>query len=167
MVRKIIAAVLCIAVILAVPIAASAAEIPVYAGNISTTELTYFKDIANKVVGINDKYVFFRTDQYNYLLLVGNISYDGEKFVIGDKCHQYLLNTKTTPYSYSYVFDPPFDNFTITPNKNLVYSNLGHYPDLIERSNYYEIATLILLLAVVCIYLFRSIFSFCLRRRVY
>lgn len=156
--------ILCIAlaVFLAVPITASAADI--YDGNISSTYTTIFKDIADKEVGFNEDYVYFRSDQYEYTLAVGKFSIENGVISADGDTRLYIINTESNSYNSAYEYSVSTDSsFNLTVSNQLIYSNLGHYPDLIERSNYYDIATLILLLTAICLYLLRSIFGFSLR----
>lgn len=164
MVRKILTCVLLLAVISAVPISASAATI--YEGNISSSYTTIFKDVANKEVSFNEDYVFFRSGQYEYSLVIGDLTFENGNFSSNGDVRIYLIDTESNSYNSSYVYSVSTESsFNLTVSNQLIYSNLGHYPDLIERSSYYEVATLILLLSAVCLYLLRSIFGFCLRYR--
>lgn len=163
MVRKIIIFLLALSLI-SVPIQASAAEI--YDGNISSTYTSIFEDVANKKVGLLDDYVFFRSGQYTYDLVVGDIEFSSGKFVSNETVQIYSISTESSGYNSSYVYSTTSqDGFSLSPTNQLIYSNLGDYPDLIERSNYYEVFIALLLLVALCLYLLRSIFSFCTRRR--
>ena len=155
MVRKIILC-LCLSVILAVPITASANEI--YEGNISSSYTTIFKDIAEKEVGFNEDYIFYRSGQYEFSLVVGDIAINDGVIASNGEVRIYAISTNSNYNSiYEYSVSSS-SSFSMSISNELIYSNLGNYPDLIERSNYYEIATFILLLTCLCCYLFRNIF---------
>lgn len=165
MVRKVIPLIIALAVLLAVPISASAEVFDVDEGNISTQILTYFEDIINKEVGLDENYVLFRSAQYEYILLIDkDLELSGSEFLTTADVKLYRITTSGNSYTmyYELIGEECIVN---NSSQKILYSNLGHYPDLIERSNYYEIATLILLLSAFCIYLFRSIFGFCLRSK--
>ena len=141
---------------------ASAASYNAYDGNLSTTYITIFRDIVGKV-SLLDDYVFFRSGQYEYLLVSGDLEFSGGSFT-GQTVTVYRIVTDSAYSStYSYFQTEEID-FSLSPGSGLVYSNLGAYPDLIDRTSLYSFASLILLLACVCMYLVRSIFSFTLRR---
>ena len=167
MVRKSLKRMLVLICVLAgmVPMAlpASAASYTTHDGNISTTYITIFRDIVGKISPLDD-YVFFRSGQYEYILVSGDLEYSGGSFA-GQSVKVYRIVTDSAYSStYSY-FQTEETAFSLTPGSGLVYSNLGAYPDLIDRTSFYAFASLILLLACVCMYLIRSIFSFTLRRR--
>lgn len=162
MVRKIIYAVVALAVLLAVPMSASAATI--YDGNISSTYTSIFKDIVQKEMRFNESYVYFRSDQYEYSLVVGNLTYEDNKFSSDGEVRVYKIDTQSSSYNSAYEYTVSTEPaFSLTVDKQLIYSNLGDFPDLIERTNYYEMATLILLIVCILLYLLRSLFSFNLR----
>lgn len=144
------------------PMAASAATI--YDGNISTTYITIFRDIASKLSPFDD-YVFFRSDQYEYMMVVGDFDYSSGLMSADGRVTIYAISTNNT-YNSSYVYSVSTqDGFSISPGESLIYSNLGDYPDLILRSDYYELSAVLLLLVGLCCYLLRSVFGFCSRKR--
>ena len=159
MVRKIIILVAAVAVLLSMTVSASAATI--YDGNISSTYTTIFKDIAQKEVQFNESYVYYRSGQYEYSLVVGKLDFSNGKFTSSEEVRIYKITTDQNTYNSSYEYTVSTENsFSLAVDKQLIYSNLGNFPDLIERTNYYEMATLILLFVGVLLYLLRSIFSF-------
>lgn len=166
MVRKSmrLAAVVCVlAVLLALPTTASAASYTAYDGNISTTYITIFRDLVGKIAPFED-YVFFRAGQYEYMLVAGELEYSAGSFS-APACTVYRIVTESA-YSSTYsFFQTEETDFALDPGNGLVYSNLGAYPDLIDRTAFYSFASLVLLLVCVFLYLIRSIFSFTLRRR--
>lgn len=164
MVRKIIMVLIALCLISAVPIQASAAE--VYEGNISTSYVSIFEDIAEKKVGLFDDYVFYRSGQYDYQMVVGQLALSDNQITSDGSIQIYTISTNNANYNNIYEYSVTSGSaFSLTPNTNLIYSNLGDYPDLIERSNYYAVATLLVMLIALCIFFVRSIFSFCWRDR--
>lgn len=151
-----------LALVMAMPSRASAAE--PYEGNISTTYITIFRDIATNL-GLNDDYVFYRSGQYEYQMVVGELDYTGSVISADGSVKIYRITTNSG-YSSDYVYTITTANsFSLTPGDALIYTNLGEYPDLIERSVDIEFATLALLFIGLCCYLLRSIFNFSLRFR--
>lgn len=143
----------------ALPLAASAAT--VYEGNISTTYITIFRDIASKLPLTSD-YVFFRSGQYEYTMVAGDLAYNGSVFS-GEDLTQYLLVTNSS-YNSNYEYGViSLDSFSLAPGGALVYSNLGSFPDLYDRSDYTLVGIFFAIALCFCCYLIRSIFDFNLR----
>lgn len=160
---RILVAVCTLAVMLAVPATASAAEYYPYDGSISSSYTTIFQGIVGKI-DLTSDYVFFRSGQYEYMLVEGDLTYDSS--FSGTACTAYRISTNTGTYNNGYVFSQEtLESFDLYPGSALVYSNLGPFPDLIDRSVFYSFATLVLLFICMCLYLIRSIFSFTTRRR--
>ena len=66
--------------------------------------------------------------------------------------------------SNTYTFSTSTSNgYSLNVNNALVYSNLGEFPDLIERGDYLETALLLLVLVIVFMSLGSRIFGFSLR----
>lgn len=153
-----------LAVIVAMPLTASATSYDVYTeGNISTSYAAIFENIVGKVALFSD-YVFFRTSQYDYILLVGDLTFENGTFS-AETATEYRI-CFNSGYNSTYTFNEAIvENASVTPGGTLVYSNLGSYPDLIDRGAFYQFAILVLLLICVFMYLIRSIFTFTLRRR--
>lgn len=154
-----------LAVILALPLTASAAEV-YNDGNISTTILTYFQDMMSKV-SLTDDYVLFRSGQYEYTMYVGDISHENYTFTSSDILDVYIITTNTgSSYSSAYTFySSTISGCHLINPAVIVYSNLGDYPDLNERGDYLETASLLLILVIVCMSLVARIFSFSMRSR--
>lgn len=168
MVRKsvILVMVALLAVTMAMPLTAAAASYSAYDGNISTTYVTFFRDISSKIP-INSDYVFFRSSQYDYTMIVGDLDFSGDTFTSSVEVQVYEISTNSgssynSTYSYSVSSE---NNFSLSAGSSLLYSNLGNYPDLIERNDYYAFSAVLLLLIGICLYLCRSVFGFCLRLR--
>jgi hypothetical protein len=165
MVRKrLIAILLALAVISAVPITASAAEVYTE-GNISTTYVTYFEDILGKLSPLDD-YVFFRSAQNEYTMLVGKLVYENGTIYSNERCKVYQIYTTSSSYQSNYHFTSNYyAEYSVTVRDSLVYSNLGDFPDLNERGDYLETALLLLVLVIIVMSLVARIFSFCIRTR--
>ena len=163
--RSLIVIVLSLAVMVAMPLTASAAE-PYTEGNISTTYITIYRDIAAKLSPFDD-YVMFRSDQYEYQMWVGDLDESDGVISSASDLLVYTISTNSSSgYSSAYIYTVTTGSaLSLTVGDNLVYSNLGNYPDLIERSGYYETATLLLLLVALCLFILRSVFGWCYRTR--
>lgn len=162
--RKIICfAVAIIACVLPMATHAFAAE--PYDGTINTSYITIFKDIATKI-DIDKDYVFYRSGQYEYQMVVGDLHYSTGQITADGLVEIYIVSTNSSNYNSGYEYFVTSENgFSLTLGSSLVYSNLGAYPDLIERNDYNVFTTNFLLVIAICLYVLRSIFSFCLRKR--
>lgn len=161
MVRKMIILLLALCALAAVPLSASAAE--VYDGTISTTYITIFRDIVGKVK-LDDDYVFYRSGQYEYTMIAGDITYENGTFS-ADEAASYVLTTNNS-YNSTYQYSVGTVSFwTLSPGSGLVYSSLGDYPDLQEPGDKYSVTILFVLCVALCMSLIRPVFSFTLRSR--
>lgn len=155
---------------MAMPLQAQASTYSPYTdGNIGTTQLQYFRDIISNL-GINDSYVASRTGRYTYQLFVGDIKYSNGQFVCsqqGSVITVYTINTDTNSFG-TYTYNVSTDNnFTFNASNFLVYSNLGDYPSLEERSVIYEFSTFFIIAVVSLCALLRPLFNFVYRTRNY
>lgn len=165
---KLVCICLLLCLLLAMPIQAQASTYSPYNdGNIGTTQLQYFRDIVSNL-GINDSYVASRTDRYTYQLFVGDIKYSNGQFMgsnQGSLITIYTINTDNNSYG-TYTYSVTTDNnFTFNASNFLVYSNLGQYPSLEERSVIYEFSTFFIFAVVALCALLRPLFSFVYRTR--
>lgn len=146
MVRKVISCAL-IGVLVAVTMVVTlrAAELEAYDGNISTSYLTYFKDID---IPFNYHYVFVRTNQYNYELLVGQLTYTGSGFVSSDPVLYYRLSTGSGVNSYNTWVHGVYDSLDLSVSDQIVFSDLGDYPQLHERGSKHEMLQTILIVII-------------------
>ena len=160
-ITRILAVACALCCLAALPLAASA--VTIYDGTISTTYITIFRDIAAKLPLTSD-YVFFRSGQYEYILVAGDLEYSGSMFT-GSDLTQYIVKTNSN-YNNSYEFGTAtLNSFSLAPGGALVYSNLGSFPDLYQRSDY-ALSSLIFANALLfCCFLIRPIFNFTLRMR--
>ena len=151
-----------LAVVLAQPITASAATYTLYDGELGSSYVSIFRDLVGKISPMED-YVFFRSGEYDYTLIAGELECIAGIFE-APACTVYRIFVSPDGSGGYQFFQSEEIDFILETGIGLVYSNLGHYPDLIERTGFYSFASLVLLLVCVCMYLLRSIFSFTLRR---
>lgn len=137
----------------------SAATYDTYEGNISTTQLTYFRDILGGE-SILDNYVCFRDDQNSYRMVVGKLEYNNGVFSLKEKGKIYTVNTSGSNYNNYYTYNyANLDSLTLRTNNRIVYSDIGNFPQLEERGQRYELLqTIIIVIVCVCI-IIRSIFN--------
>ena len=163
MVRKIGAlCLLLVAMLVACPMQTLADDSVYTQGNISSTYTTIMEDILQSTK-ISDDYVYFRSGQYTYTLITGDLELNGTTFT-GSEVDRYTISTGS--YNQTYTYSHSNDtNFRLNAQNYMVYSNLGFYPTLIERGAMYEYATIILLcIGGLCV-LIRPIFEFTYRLR--
>ena len=143
----------------------AAADYTTYDGNISTSMLTYFKDILSNV-SINDHYILFRSGQYQYDLVVAeDIVYDSGLFTVVGQGKHYVIDTNNNIYNsyYSYSVNE-VNNISIAVKNKIVYSDIGDFPQLEERGSRYEVLQTILLFVLLLSGVIRSIFFISKRR---
>lgn len=106
-----------------------------YDGNLSSTYITYFRDID---IGFFDDYVCWRNGDYSFMMFVSDsLEISGSGFSSGaGKLYEFYLTgnyNNTQHYRQSDI-----NNFTLNNNNHyVIYSSLGTYPKL-ERSLRYE-----------------------------
>lgn len=138
---------------------AEAATYNVYDGNPSSTYIQYFKDsIAN--IPLGDHYVAFRSGQYTYSLVFGDITLNGSIFSSEDSCTVFSYETNSSYNSYYSYSQDTIDSFYLNAEDKILYSDLGYYPQLEERGSKYEILTTVLVIAILAGYVVRSIFCY-------
>lgn len=138
----------------------------IYDGTISTTYLTIFQDVVAKL-RINDDYVFYRSGQYEYALIAGDLNYNGNTIRLNDSGTKYVLTYQSNYGQDNYYHWEVSDisSFSLTLGDYLIYSNLGGYPTLEERETIYAFGTFFVLCVIGICALLRSLFGFILRRR--
>ena len=143
-----------LAVLLAQPVTASAASYTPYAGPVPEEYREVFGSIAGKVSFQKD-YVFFRSAENEYMMITGDLTFESGSFE-AESCTVYriLFQEGAPSFSQREEFD-----LVLTVNDALVFSDLGHFPDLIDRSEVYSLATLLLLVIALCMYLINGIFN--------
>ena len=160
MVRKVIILALCIAVLSAVPISASAAA---YDVDISDSSLNVVRGLLVRNYGFLTSYVAYRDPQSSdVILIIGEDIVISEGIVTFTACDKYLIQM-----SSELILSSDVDGSLDLTDGSCIYSNLGYYPDLISKVDYYSYAIFIFSLLALCLYLLRSIFSFTMRSRFY
>jgi len=145
MVRKIRSVLVVLLVLIcAVSTSAQASTHSIYDnGNLSTTYITYFKDILSGS-SFNDNYIAFRSGQYSYSLIVGEIEYNNNSFT-SNNCKEYVFS-QTGNYNSQYTYQvKELNNFSLDTSNQIIYSDLGDYPQLVERGSKYEFLSAVVL----------------------
>lgn len=165
MVRKISKIIICVIVCCAcLSSTTHAIDYTVYDGSFSNSYVTYFRDILSNV-SILENYVCFRSSQYQYVMIVGDIQYQDNQFLIPDVATVYTFDiangyNSNTTYSVSEIKESRVFN----ENNFIIYSNMGNYPQLESRGDKFEtLQTIIIVTACLCVVL-RSIFYYRKRR---
>lgn len=146
--------------------AAQAFALEVYPdGGIGTTYTTYFQDILDKYP-IPPDYVYFRSGQYQYALVVSD-ELDFSDGVFSADTYDYYLISSSSNYGSGYLtlYKNPGSALSLDVGDKLVYSSLGDFPSLIERGSYYDYAITLVLVVGGCCVLLRSLFTFVYRLR--
>ena len=136
----------------------------VYEGSFSSTYVTYFRDILAKC-SYSDDYVAFRSGQYDYIMVVGDIEYKNGRFTSTDTLDLYKFSTNSSYNSNYYLTVSTENNFSLDSNDYIVYSNLGYFPSLSERGEILNYATFFAIICLCVCSLIRPIFKFNLRSR--
>lgn len=144
--RKIITLLLCVVLFGAVCTTAHAETFTVYeGGNLSSTYTQYFKDILSGSK-LTDKYVAFRSGQYDYKMIVGDLEYNSSKFTSSATCKVYTFSTGSSGYNNTYTYNvSEVGSVSLSVDDEIIYSNLGDYPELIDRGAKFEILNTMLL----------------------
>lgn len=157
----------CIMVIaFAIPLQASSSP---YEGTISDTYKSIFEDTVADI-SIFDNYVFWRSGEFQYSMLAGDIVEENGTFSVagGD---MYVLDiitldstgwTSNSYHRFSHYMDI---DYTLSSDNFLVYSDINGYPKLEERGITYEFITAFLVLCTIIGTLVWRIFKFVLRNR--
>ncbi len=163
MVRKVICISAVVLLLFCVATATASAE-DVYEGTISST---YYSIVEEIPISPLSDYVFFRSGQSSYVLLVGDIEYSSNKFTLVSDGKVFTINQvsgsgySSSHYQYS-VSD--VSSYTVNTNGILVYSNLGGYPDLHKEQTFDFITMFLLLIIGLCAFI-RPVFAFSMRMR--
>lgn len=129
-------------------------------GSLSTTYITYFKDILSGTP-LKDNYIAFRSGQYSYSLVVGELKYENGTISLNSPGKEYKFYTENTGYNSQYYYDvSELKTFSLNTGNSILYSDIGDYPELIERGAKYEILTTIIIsVALLCIVINRIFFK--------
>lgn len=159
MVRKIVSIMsICILLVGAFCTQANADTHTVYdEGTLSSTYVTYFKDIVSGI-GFNDNYIAFRSGQYSYTMVVGDLEYENGVVTLNEPGKEYVFTT-SSGYNSQYRYEVnDISNFSVTCGDYIVYSDIGDYPQLIERGAKYEMLSAFLIVVICLCVVIRSIF---------
>lgn len=143
--KRLFSVLVCALLLFGVAVGASATAYEPYYGNMNTTYVTYFRDIlAGR--SIQEHYVAFRSGQYEYIMVTGKLAFDGTTFTLGEVGTMFTISAADSGYSSVYTYQTSeVTDFTLTPSDMMVYSDLGSYPQLEERTQRYEILTAVML----------------------
>ena len=188
MVRQVISVLAILCLLCACGTVAQAASYTAYDGNPSNTYITYYRDILAGVP-VTDNYVVFRSNQYEYIMVTGDIVYNNGLFtsetelegkitaktVVVEENSDFIIVTPATStttgttytittggsYNASYSFNiGTISSLVLDAGDEIVYSDLGTYPQLEERGAKYEILTTILIVAICVGYVCKSVFHY-------
>lgn len=136
----------------------SAATYNAYDGNISSSQLTYFRDIL-PAIKLGDNYVVCRTDQYQYIMITGDLDYSNGVFTLNGDGTVYQLDNSSSNYNSYYTYSHTnLADISLSVGSKIVYSDIGGYPQLEERGQKYEVLqTILIAIACVC-FVIRCIF---------
>lgn len=162
---KILSACLAVAALLLAASATQAHALSVYEdGGIGSTYTTYFEDVLDGYFLPQD-YVYFRSGQYQYTLVVGDLEYENLTFT--GSMYDYYTITTSNNYGSGYLslIHSTGTDLNLDVSDHLVYSNLGYYPSFYDRGEYYGLAVALILLVFGCCCLLRPLFGFTYRIR--
>lgn len=165
MVRKVISIIVAMLVITScLATVSQASTYNVYENStISSTYITYFKDILSGQSILSD-YVAFRSGQYEYTLAVGDLDYNGNGSYSGE-VKTFIFDTQTSGYNSNLRYTVSQDNsFNLNSNDCVLYSNLGDYPQLIERGSNIETIQTILICIIILSIVINRVFYYSKRR---
>lgn len=101
--------------------------------NLGTTYQSIFAGVAYKVP-FGQHYVYWRDSQYSYKFAYGDIALSGTEFVGNGDITICTYDTSSSGYNSVYHWYTGVDNnFSLSANDALVYSDLGSYPDIFDR----------------------------------
>ena len=130
-------------------------------GAISSTYLTYYRDILSGV-SFNDNYVAFRDGQNSYIMVVGELECNNDVISLKDSGTAYIFRQEGTNYNNQYrYYVEDIKSFSVDTNNYIVYSDVGDYPQLMERGAKYEVLTTV----IICITCLCVVISRIFRRR--
>ena len=149
---RVVAGLMAMALLLAMPETAMAATVTPYDGNISSTYTQIFKDILAKRNPF-ENYVFFRSGQNEYVMYVGSFTYENGLLTASETVTKYLIQTNTG-YNSQYVYTVLEESdVVIDPGSSLVYSDLGSFPSLRSMDQLILTGVWILMMIIFMYYL--------------
>ena len=142
------------------------ASLPTYAathsiydsGTISSTYITYFKDTISGI-GFSENYVAFRSGQNEYVLIVGKLSLSNNIITSDGVVKQYRYYNDGSNYNTQTRYEVnELNSFSVNIGNYIIYTDLGDYPELIERGAKYEMLSVLLLCVFGICYIIKRIF---------
>lgn len=163
MVRKVSALMLAMVLICALGTSALASTHSVYEnGSLSTTYITYFKDIL-AAAKITDNYVAFRSGQNAYTMIVGKLQYENGVISLqtDETAKEYTFSTESSSYNSQYkYYVKDIYIFDMETNESIIYSDVGDFPQLIERSAKFEtLQTILFGIVLLCVVINRIFYN--------
>lgn len=167
MVRSLKACLLACILAIAFAMPLHAASYP-YQGTVSETYVKIFEDVVADV-SILDNYVFYRSGENQYSMVVGDIKEEDGYFTVesGDMYTVDYVSVEGTSwnqqgyYSYKHYLDVSWE---FDSEDMLVYSDLKGYPKLEERGVTYAFCTVFVFIVFICSLVLWRIFKFVLRK---
>lgn len=127
-------------------------------GSLGTTYITYFKDILSGT-DFRDNYVAFRSGQYSYSLIVGELENNNGVISSLSPVKEYRFYTESSGYNSQYQYSvTDLNNFSVNTDNNIIYSDCGDFPELIERGAKFETLNTILLVIFMLSFVIYRIF---------
>lgn len=159
MVRKVRIMLAIVALVCAIGTTAHAASYTPYDGNPSNTYIQYFKDIVAGI-SLKDNYVAFRAGQNEYIMCVGDLEHDGERIVLQGTGVLYRIATDGN-YNANYTYEvQDTTDFSLNINNRIIYTDVGGYPQLMDRGAIYETYAVILIaIALLGVSIYKFFFS--------
>lgn len=149
MVRKVSIAIVVVLLLMVSPMVTHAAE--PYEGSISSSYLDYARDLLPKV-GLEEDYVFYRSGQYDYMFVHGDIDCSGGRFS-GD-VHYHEFNTGSGYNSSPTMVSDSMNGWSLDTQNRIVYSSLGDFPTIEERGAQHEtIQTILIVIIALCVFI--------------
>lgn len=135
-----------------------AATYDIYDGNPSNTYIQYYKDIISGLP-ITKNYVVFRSGQNEYNMVVGDIVENNGLFTSDSECEVYTFSQRDSSYNGYYQYHTStIDSFVLDSEDKIVYSDVGGYPELVERGAKFEILSVVLIVCIIVGFVCRNIF---------
>lgn len=157
MVRKVKNFALVLVLIVAMCNTAQAQTIEPYDGNMSSTVVSYFRDIVSNMP-LGSHYIALRYSDTEYHLYIGSITEESGTYTIETGAKRYTI-TSSNYGAYDYVVTDTAEEIIIHQGVRLLYSDLGNNPQLLGIGEKYEILQTITLCAIVLFALFARVFG--------
>lgn len=129
---------------------------------VGTTYNSLFSGFVYKLSPIQH-YVYFRPDQYRYIFAYGDSLRNNDSIFTGTDIHVVVYNTNFPTGGQPSLTSHVEDSFLLSASSNLVYSDIGDYPALVDRrSSDYSQASCVILASFLLLFIFfriRSSFS--------